>query len=199
MMKNNLKELYQNGLNGKTPAISEDGLLAAVTKGLITVDDLVEILGEDNALSTVRSAKLKEISVACNATIVHGIDVTIGDRTDHFNLALEDQSNINNLFRVVELGGTEFPYQADDGTCTIYSASEIASIYIAAQTHITSQTAYHNALKAYINTLETTEDITAVTYGQDLPEPFSTELANKLSVAEKQMDAILSKLNQVSE
>ncbi|WP_300690803.1 hypothetical protein [uncultured Oscillibacter sp.] len=29
----------------------------------------------------------------------------------------QDQSNIANLFRVVELGGTEFPYQADGGKC----------------------------------------------------------------------------------
>lgn len=65
----------------------------------------------------------------------------IGDRLDHFNLKLEDQSNINNLFRVVELGGTEYPYQADDGTCTVYSATEIAQIYVAAQTLITGQTA----------------------------------------------------------
>ena len=149
-MKNNIKELYQNGLEGKSPSITSKGLLAAVTKGLLTTVDIVEILGEDNELSVIRAAKLKEISVACNATIVHGIDVPIDDRTDHFNLSLEDQSNINNLFRVVELGGTEFPYQADDGTCIVYSAQQIASIYIAAQTHITSQTAYHNALKSYI-------------------------------------------------
>lgn len=80
-------------------------------------------------------------------------------------LALEDQSNINNLFRVVELGGTEFPYQADDGTCSVYTASEIANIYIAAQTLITTQTAYHNALKEYVLAMENEEDIASVEYG----------------------------------
>lgn len=130
-MKDKLREMYENGLRGIEPSISAGGLLKAVANGWITTEDAVEILGSDNALETVRAAKLLEISKACNAVIVAGVDVPIGDRLDHFNLKLEDQSNINNLFRVVELGGTEYPYQADDGTCTVYSATEIAQIYVA--------------------------------------------------------------------
>ena len=139
-----------------------------------------------------------EISKACNSVIVTGVDVQIGERVDHFNLALEDQSNINNLFRVVELGGTEFPYQADDGTCTVYSAQEIAQIYITAQSHITTQTAYHNALKAYVNSLETSEEITAIQYGMTLPDPYATELAGKLAVAQAQMQAIVARLGEAT-
>lgn len=88
---------------------SANGLLKAVANGWITTEDAVEILGSDNALETVRAAKLLEISKACNAVIVAGVDVPIGDRRDHFNLKLEDQSNINNLFRVVELGVLSTP------------------------------------------------------------------------------------------
>ena len=50
------------------------------------------------------------------------------ERACNDSMSIEDQSNINNLFRVVELGGTEFPYQADGGVCRIYTAAEIASI-----------------------------------------------------------------------
>ena len=188
MNKDNVARLYQSEM------ITEAGVLNAVTKGWITIEEAVEILGTDNALETVRTAKVMEISKACNATIVAGVDVSIQGRTDHFNLALEDQSNINNLFRVVELGGTEFPYQADDGTCLVYSAKEIAQIYIAAQTLITTQTAYHNALKAYVNALGTSDQIAAIQYGVELPEPYATELAGKLAVAKEQMDAIMKRL-----
>lgn len=167
-MKDKLREMYENGLRGIEPSISANGLLKAVANGWITTEDAVEILGSDNALETVRAAKLLEISKACNAVIVAGVDVPIGDRRDHFNLKLEDQSNINNLFRVVELGGTEYPYQADDGTCTVYSATEIAQIYVAAQTLITGQTAYHNALKSYVNAMTDAKEIAAVQYGMDL-------------------------------
>ena len=148
-MKEKLRELYQNGQAGITPCISANGLLKAVANGWITLDDAVEIIGSEDTLPIVRAAKLKEISIACNETIVNGVDLTFDGETVHFNLSTEDQANIANLFRVVELGGTEFPYQADGGVCRIYTASEIATIYIAAQTLITTQTTYHNELKAY--------------------------------------------------
>ena len=135
MDKNYIAQLYHN----KT--ITSKGVLNAITKGWITIADAVDIFGDDNAVETVRAAKLMEISKACNTVIVAGVDVPVGDQSqgahmEHFNLSLEDQSNINNLFRVVELGGTEFPYQADDGSCKVYSATEIAAIYITAQTLI---------------------------------------------------------------
>lgn len=197
MDKNYIAQLYQD------KAITNKGVLNAIIRGWITIADAVEILGDDNAMDTVRAAKLMEISKTCNAVIVAGVDVPVGDQSEgvhmeHFNLALEDQNNINNLFRVVELGGTEFPYQADDGSCKVYAANEIAAIYIAAQTLITTQTAYHNALKAYVNALTESEEIAAVQYGMELPEPFASELASKLAVAQTQMEAILQRLGEAA-
>ncbi len=189
-MKKKLNNLYQSG------AIDAAGLLNAVAKSWISVEDMIEIVGEDNALSVVMAAKLAEISKVCNAVIVAGVDITLGDETVHFNLSIEDQSNINNLFRVVELGGTEFPYQSDGGVCRVYSASEIVQIYIAAQTLITSQTTYHNELKQYVQTLESVEDISSIQYGMTLPEPYLTEMNEKLAVAQQQMEAIVANMSQ---
>ena len=155
-MKEKLRNMYEEGLLDTT------GLLNAVAKDWITITDVIEIVGEDNALSVVMSAKLSEISNACNAVIVNGVDIKFGEENVHFNLSIEDQSNINNLFRVVELGGTEFPYQADGGVCRIYTAAEIAAIYIAAQTLITTQTTYHNELKQYVQTLTRAEEVAAI-------------------------------------
>lgn len=188
-MKERLKNLYQNG------KITAAGLLSAVANGWLTVADMVEMVGEDNATEVVRNAKIAEISAACNAVIVSGVDIQLGEETEHFNLSIEDQSNIANLFRVVELGGTEFPYQADGGKCRIYTAQEIAQIYIAAQTAITSQTTYHNALKAYVQSLTDVERISAVTYGMNLPKKYRDEMNEKLAVAQAQMEAIVARLN----
>lgn len=47
----------------------------------------------------------------------------------------------------------------------MYSATEIAQIYVAAQTLITGQTAYHNALKSYVNAMTDVEEIATVQYG----------------------------------
>ena len=188
-MQERLKNLYQNG------EITAAGLLSAVANGWLTVADMVEMVGEDNATEVVRNAKIAEISATCNAVIVAGVDIQLGEETEHFNLSIEDQSNIANLFRVVELGGTEFPYQADGGVCRIYTAQEIAQIYIAAQTAITSQTTYHNALKAYVQSLTDVEDISAVTYGMALPAEYAAEMNAKLGVAQAQMEAIVARLN----
>lgn len=189
-MKKKLMDMYKSGV------IDTVGLLKAVERGWITIAEVVEIVGEDNAISVIMTAKLSEISKVCNAVIVAGIDITFGDENVHFNLSIEDQSNINNLFRVVELGGTEFPYQSDGGVCRVYSASEIVQIYIAAQTLITSQTTYHNELKQYVQTLESVEDISAIQYGMTLPEPYLTEMNEKLAVAQQQMEAIVANMSQ---
>lgn len=198
-MKNKLREMYENGKAGIEPAISVDGLLKAVSKKWITLEDAVEIIGGEDSLPVIRAAKLKEISEACNSVIIAGIDLELTEGIVHFNLSIEDQSNIANLFRVVELGGTEFPYQSDGGVCRIYTAAEIAQIYVAAQTMITSQTTYHNELKMYVQSLETAEDIAAVQYGMTLPDPYLTEMNEKLAVAQAQMNAIITKLNSLSE
>lgn len=191
-MKEKLRNMYEEGLLDTT------GLLNAVAKDWITITDVIEIVGEDNALSVVMSAKLSEISNACNAVIVNGVDIKFGEENVHFNLSIEDQSNINNLFRVVELGGTEFPYQADGGVCRIYTAAEIAAIYIAAQTLITTQTTYHNELKQYVQTLTSTEEVSAIQYGMTLPEPYLTEMNEKLAVAQQQMQAIVGRMQQAA-
>jgi hypothetical protein len=191
-MKEKLRNMYEEGL------LDTAGLLNAVAKDWITITDVIEIVGEDNALSVVMSAKLSEISNACNAVIVNGVDIKFGEENVHFNLSIEDQSNINNLFRVVELGGTEFPYQADGGVCRIYTAAEIAAIYIAAQTLITTQTTYHNELKQYVQTLTSAEEVSAIQYGMTLPEPYLTEMNEKLAVAQQQMQAIVGRMQQAA-
>lgn len=191
-MKEKLRNMYEEGLLDTT------GLLNAVAKDWITITDVIEIVGEDNALSVVMSAKLSEISNACNAVIVNGVDIKFGEENVHFNLSIEDQSNINNLFRVVELGGTEFPYQADGGVCRIYTAAEIAAIYIATQTLITTQTTYHNELKQYVQTLTSAEEVSAIQYGMTLPEPYLTEMNEKLAVAQQQMQAIVGRMQQAA-
>ena len=148
-MKENLRALYNNGQNGVSPSVSASGLLNAVAKGWITLEDAVDIIGSDSSLAVIKAAKIAEISTACNTVIVSGID----------------------------------------------SAQEIAQIYIAAQTLITTQTTYHNALKAYVQSLDNVESIAAVQYGMTLPDPYATEVAEKLGVAQAQMNAIMARLN----
>lgn len=187
-MRNMIESMYKQG------KLTKNGVLNSISQNWITIDDACEILGSDSTLEVSKSAKLLEISKICGDTITHGVDIEIGGEVAHFNLSVEDQNNINNLFRVVELGGTEFPYQSDGGVCKIYSTAEIVQIYVAAQTLITTQTTYHNALKTYVQSLEDPTQVLSIQYGQELPEPYASEVTEKLLVAETQMNAILSRL-----
>ena len=189
-LKERIIQLYNAG------TLDDGGLLKAISNGWLTVDEAATAAGSNSA-ELIKQAKLSEISAACNAKIVAGIDIKFGESSEtvHFNLSIEDQSNINNLFRVVELGGTEYPYQADGGVCRIYSAQEIAQIYLAAQTLITTQTTYHNTLKAYVQSLSDADDIKAVYYGMELPDEYAQEMNSKLAVAQQQMQDIVAKLS----
>ena len=86
-MKERLKNLYQNR------ELAPQRLLSAVAKGWLTVTDVVEIVGEDNATAVILNAKVAEISAACNAAIEAGVDIELNGETEHFNLDIKDQSN----------------------------------------------------------------------------------------------------------
>ena len=187
-------ELYRDdGFLLRTDDVSS--YLRRVYQGsTLTYTNTEEPQPTEPSMEEVRNKKVTEISDICSNIITAGFDLDFNGKTEHFNLTVEDQSNISNLFRVVELGGTEFPYQADGGACRVYSAQEIAQIYIAAQTLITTQTTYHNALKRYVLSLEDIDSICEVQYGMDLPEPYATEMTEKLAVAQAQMNAIVERL-----
>ena len=78
-MKEKLMAMYEAQM------IDVSGLLKAVERGWVTIEDVVEIVGEDNALSFIMAAKLAEISNMCNAVIVAGVDIELGEESVHFN------------------------------------------------------------------------------------------------------------------
>lgn len=187
-MRNMIESMYKQG------KLTKDGVLNGISQKWLSIKDACDILGSDSELEVSMSAKLLELSKICGDTITHGIDLELSGETVHFNLSVEDQNNINNLFRVVELGGTEYPYQSDGGVCKIYTTTEIVQIYTAAQTLITTQTTYHNALKTYVQSLSDPEEILSIQYGCELPEPYASQVTEKLTVAQTQMNTILSRL-----
>lgn len=93
MDKNYIAQLYNDKV------LTSVGVLNAIQKGWITTEDAVEILGSDTALDTIRTAKLLEISKACNAVIVAGIDVQIGERKlyNQGTMTFYAHENVENL------------------------------------------------------------------------------------------------------
>lgn len=141
----------------------------------IPIDDPIQEISID----FVRSSKLSEMSNACRNIIETGFALELHGETQYFSLTTQDQLNLMSLSLLAE---TEqyIPYHADGKETTYYTAEEIKHIAAEANQIKIYHTAYYNSLKSYINSLETIEEIAAVTYGMEIPEEYKTEVLKTL-------------------
>ncbi len=133
----------------------------------------------DQILEFVRASKLKEMSANCKHTIEKGFDLKLRDAVYHFSLDTQDQLNLLNLEALAQTQDL-IPYHADGEECVFYTAEEINAIVAAANAFKIYQTTYYNALKTYINALETIEDISSITYGTPIPEAYKSDVLKAL-------------------
>lgn len=127
------------------------------------------------SLEFVRSSKIQEMSYACRTTIEAGFDLDIHDEKQHFSLTTQDQLNLMSLGAMAQTQSL-IPYHADGEQTTFYTSEEINEIVEAANSFKIYHTTYYNALKDYINALETIEEISAITYGVEIPEEYKSNV-----------------------
>lgn len=139
-----------------------------------------------------REAKEAELSAACNAAIVAGMDVTTTHGVEHFNYSEKDQLNIKEMFDAIRMGATQYPYQSETGECRVYSADEIKLIYQTLAGYKTGQLTYYHQLKDYVGTLETADEVNAVVYGQELTGEYLQHYNEMMAVVQAQMATVLS-------
>lgn len=146
-------------------------------------------------INDVKNTKNIELSNICNQLIYDGMDITLSDSSaKHFTYTLQDQANISEMFTAVMAGATQYPYHADDEGCEIYSAQDIITIYSTLSGMKTAQITYQNQLKQYVKSLESVEDIQAVTYGQELTGQYLETYNTLVNEAKSQLQVILSKV-----
>ena len=146
-------------------------------------------------LETVRAAKIAEMSAACNAAINAGTTVQMPNGTQEaFTYSTADQANVSEMFMACLMGAESYPYHANDEACKSYTAAEIMSIYGTLSMYKTGQLTYHNELKQYIGTLETVQEVQAVTYGQELTGEYLVAYGTLMQEAQAQMQAVISKV-----
>ena len=156
---------------------------------------VTEITTAEQALSV----KLAELSAACNAAINAGAEVTLSaDTAEHFSYTIDDQANISEMFLACMMGAQSYPYHANDESCKSYTAEEVMAIYSTLAMHKTGQLTYHNQLKQYVNTLETVEDILAVTYGQELTGTYLETYNSMMQEAQTQMAAVIGGISDAN-
>ena len=126
-------------------------------------------------LEAAQSAKLSELSAACNAAIVAGCDVTLSTTKGHISLTDEDQINLTTAVGAVQQGSTGYPYHLDGQLCAIYPAADIIAIGEAATAHKLYHTTYCNHLMAWARRA-TADELEGITYGAELPTDLAANM-----------------------
>lgn len=153
---------------------------------LLDTVHIVELTDEEATgvqLTVAQTAKLEELSTACNAAIVGGCDVVLsGGVTGHIALTAEDQINLTNAYASVQSGAAGYPYHLDGALCGIFSAEDINTMAQAATAHKLYHTTYFNHLKEWVKRSKTVEAVEAITYSSALPEDLATNMEAILGV-----------------
>jgi len=136
------------------------------------------------SLQFVKDNKINYLSYCCNQMIENGIDITLSDEEiHHFSLTKEDQINLMECKAQLENGDELISYHADNEICTYYSAADMLLIINTCIFHKKYHITYFNSLKHYVNSLETLEDISDVSYGIEIPIEYQSEpLKNLLEI-----------------
>ncbi len=133
-----------------------------------------------SGLAKIRENKLRELSAACNASIISGVDVQLEDGSHHFSMGIEDQLNLMSLQAMIMAGQKEVAYHADGEPCRFFTAAEFAAIATSATNWKLYQESYYNSMRAYVNALENADSITGITYGDSVPEAYQTDVLKLL-------------------
>lgn len=151
-----------------------------------------KILGEPLSLEDAKTAKVQSFSTMCESTIYAGKDIELPNgTTEHFNYNDHDQINIKEMFDAARMGATEWPYQADDGSCRAYTAAEIFVIYPTLAGMKTATLTYYHALEDLVNAAETVDAVNAITWGQPLEGDSLAHYNEMIAIAQAQMQTIL--------
>lgn len=149
----------------------------------------------NRTLDEAQSEKISQLSAVCNALIVAGADIQLADgSTQHFDYSTEDQLNISDMFSAVVLGASCYPYQPANGSCAVYQAADIITIYTTLAGQKTAQLTYYHQLKDYVRSLETVAEADAVVYGQPLTGAWLEHYNATIQTAQHQMQAVLARL-----
>lgn len=196
---NNMSDDYYHKYNTlylrideKTVLLSNDGSIYVSPEDTDTDDNII-IEAHIPTLAETKQSKITELSSFCNNSIVTGIDLVINNKTEHFSYTNEDQVNIKEIFDLVLQTNTPMYYHADGESCKLYTTEQIISLYTTAAINKMHHTTYFNQLKIYIETLEDSDTVNGITYGQELTGVYLNTYNNAMAQAKLSLEALLEK------
>lgn len=140
---------------------------------------------QPDPIEALRTAKEAELSAACNAAIVAGMDVETTKGTEHFSLQETDQINLTTAYNAILSGAQGYPYHADGALCRMFTAAEITAISNASIAHKLYHTTLCNHLLTWVRRAETEEELDIITYtAEGLPDDLAANMAQVLAAAQ---------------
>lgn len=169
-----------------------DGGVVFSNDGSVYVEPEI-IEPEPPTVEELKTAKINSFSNECSTFIEAGVDVQIGDSIEHFSYTEEDQVNLKEIFDLAIQTNVPMYYHADGKGCKLYSVEELIAIYTTATTNKMHHITYFNQIRMYIESLETSEEVNGVEYGQELTGEFLQTYNESMAQAQLVLEALLTK------
>ena len=191
-------ELTEHQNTTEIDILTENGSIVAKYEGFETVYMKVDggmILSNDGSVfmeqpvqeldvEQIRAAKIAEISNRCENTIYEGVDVELTDGSVvHISLTEKDQINLFRKQHQISAGATQLEYHADGELCKYYSAVDMTKMIDAAMKFVQFNTIYCNSMFAWIKGVETTTEIEAIKYGEQIPDRYKSQALKDYEIA----------------
>lgn len=134
------------------------------------------IIADNSIIFATQKYKIEQFKTECNKIITNGIGLFLSDGKYHyFSLTVEDQLNLLEIERYIELGDTEFLYHENGKECVYYNLEDMTKIIETARNFKKYHTTYFNLMKISINEMLDVEKIEALKYGDEIPNTFYRE------------------------
>lgn len=191
-------ELTEHQNTTEIDILTENGSIVAKYEGFETVYMKVDggmILSNDGSVfmeqpvqeldvEQIRAAKIAEISNRCENTIYEGVDVELTDGSVvHISLTEKDQINLFRKQHQISTGATQLEYHADGELCKYYSAADMTKMIDVAMKFVQFNTIYCNSMFAWIKGVETTTEIEAIKYGEQIPDRYKSQALKDYEIA----------------
>ena len=138
-------------------------------------------------LDEIKQAKIDEMSLIQQETILKGIDVILSDKNEHkFTLTTNDQIDLLSLQLQLNNGSEKISYhEIDKATgysknCVYYSKEDTELILSKAIKHITFQVTYFINLANWIRVMAKKKEIEELEYGAYIPLEYQGEVMRDL-------------------
>ena len=142
-------------------------------------------------LEQTKTIKIDELRAICHQMIENGVDVEIGNTTQHFSYTTEDQNNIKDAFDLAYQTGLSVPYHSDGQSCALYTPAQITMVFIMNKTNLTHHTTYFNQMRMYVESLDDIATIQSIQYGDPLTGEYLEDYTNMMTQAQLVIAALL--------